>query len=156
MPGMTLDLSRDQLAEMLGIRLDGRASDGFFYALNLLAVPAGGTQQGTIQISTEAGFLALDVRAWVFSNGAVVAPGSRLLTIRMEIAGSGRSWTSAPTALDNIAGTAERPAPFPMPGVLPPGGTLSVELNNGGADPADVRLTFGGFKVFDFSPQGMR
>mgnify|MGYP001171451077 CR=1 FL=1 len=154
-----IQLDLPSLSKLLGIRLaDGTASDSFALVSRPLPLPANGTASDSLQVSTQFGFLCTHKMAAVTDDvtGDAVPLDEALLTVSESVAQAASGWLSRPAPLSSVYGTGQRPYRLGVPGVLTPGATLSVDVQNLTSDPVTVRLVFAGFRVYGFDARGMR
>lgn len=139
--------------------LRGAPKDLFWYRVDILGVAAaGGTGTGSFTVQSDSDF------EFCYLTASVTVPGTpetgvtmNGLLITMEDTGSGRQLQNGQLALANVAGTGQLPGYNPWPKFLDRASQFSVSLtNNQTAQPVDVRLAFGGFKVFSPSQSGLR
>lgn len=157
MSAIEISMNPRELAAFLGIDFGGKGSDAFALVMQPVTVPANGTASGTVQVSTDFGFLATHAMAFITgAAGAVVDPTEAPLTVNLNISQSSRSWTSRPAPVGTQFGTGQRPYYYGVPGVIIPGGTLTADFQNLSATEHVVRAVFAGFRIYQFSAQGMR
>lgn len=136
--------TRQAYYDVLGTYPSANIMPYFYGFKNLTAtsnqIPANGTENNSIKISSEAAFICTDLR--------VVSTGNFRIFMRMDA--SDRQLLNEAQHINNIAGTAQRPSFFAKPLLLPANTTISFDLADlSGAD-NDVEFTMNGYKVYDF------
>lgn len=139
--------------------LRGAPKDLFFYRVDILGVTAaGGVGQGAFTVQSDSDFEVCFINAAVTDPAAPeTAVTMNGLLVTLEDSGSGRQLQNGVIPLASIAGNGTLPGYVPWPKFLDRASQFSVNLtNNQTAQAVDVRLLFGGFKVFSPSQAGMR
>ncbi len=125
------------------------ARDLFFYSADFLPLNAGATTAVNVPIQADSDFemtqIMGDVRA-LNTDETVTAAPAILLTLLDT--GSGRQLMVAAQIWPNIIGTAQRPFLLPMPKTLTANSVLQVTATNNAVAARQVRITFGGYKLF--------
>lgn len=156
MSTVKISVNPRELAQLLGIDFGGKGSDAFALVMQPVTVLANGTASGTVQVSTEFGFVCTHAMAYITEAGTVVDPAEAPLTVNLNVSQSARSWTSRPAPVSTQFGTGQRPYYYGVPGVLVPGATLTADFQNLSADDHIIRAVFAGFRIYQFSAAGMR
>lgn len=131
-----------------------KAKDFFIYSAEFLPLAAGGTLTVETAIQSDSDFLAVAGCRVVSdtANTTFFATVPQLITI--VDAGSGRQLMDRAQHIDNLLGTAQLPSYFPMPKIFRANGTISTTLQNlDGANARNVRISYLGFKVFDYEAE---
>lgn len=84
----------------------------------------------------------------VFISNISDTPKFTPILVTFSDSGSGRDLMDQAIAWDNILGTAQRPYHWPKIKLLDPNSTFNTRLQNLVATAFNVRIAFGGFKVF--------
>lgn len=130
-----------------------RAKDFFGYNVTFLPLAAGQTLTGTIAIQNDSDFFAIKANIFITdpANANPVDPDSALLLALIKDSGSGRDLMDEPSPVASYFGTGQRPGYFPMPKIIRRASTLSTQVQNLDlANGFNVRVSYLGFKVFDF------
>lgn len=130
-----------------------RAKDFFGYNTTFLPLAAGATAVNTIAIQNDSDFMVVKVNIFITDNANAnpVNPENALLLALIKDSGSGRDLMDEPVAVANYFGTAQRPGFLPMPKIIRRASTLSTQMQNLDAvNPFNVRVSYLGFKIFDF------
>jgi hypothetical protein len=95
----------------------------------------------TLRNDMEADLLVLGAVRVVTDATFIATPAVAPITLEANLGeNAGRTFAPAGTHLDNFAGTAQRPAVFPMPMIIPGGNGLVITLTNLSATAYYVRL----------------
>ena len=135
-------------------RLRKRARDYFAYGTEFLPLPAGGTLTNSINIESDSDFAIVSAVGVVTSVNNLTLVAFPAIMADMRDTGSGRVLSNIPMHFTSVFGDAQNPFIFWRAGYLKrlrASGTFQVTLQN--LDPGNavnVRLTFHGFKVYDF------
>jgi hypothetical protein len=126
--------------------------DYFAYAVTALNLLAGATVTPTFSVEATSLFLATSITGTARDPAAA---GTRFanpaLTVLVTSQGSGRNVTNQAVDWLTFVGTSELPMFLPYPRLFEPRSVVNVQLVN--FDPGqayDCRVTFHGFKVFNF------
>lgn len=134
------------------------AQDLFFITLDFIPIGAAGSGTDIIVRSfTSDSDADLEIvgAARVVTQGVAPAAGDInnvafapfLLTFTMT--SSGRQLMSGPAHMENVAGTAQLPAAWPRPKMIPKASTMKVQLQNlSTVNAYNVRLMLYAFKIF--------
>lgn len=132
------------------------AKDFYVYQEDFLALAAGASATGSIDIQADSDFVLqklgyfADIAAAVQTDSTRVVP---LVTISLVDTGSGRNLIETPTPIPTIFGTGRLPFILPTPRVFFARSTITLTLVNFDAAAAyNVRLAFIGYKAY---PDGM-
>jgi hypothetical protein len=127
-----------------------KRKDGFVFHLDFTPLAASGTSTLPVNISADADFVIIYGTRIVtdVANTAFVANVPELVSITDT--GAGRGLSSSAIHVDEWFGTAQLPAYWAYPKFLRANSSLSVTLQNLEAVARNVRLSFHGFKVFNF------
>lgn len=152
----------DRVIEALAQRLSMRPRqvmrryelDYFSYAHELLPATASIESTTNFLVQADSGFVivktmgVITTDANVFVTNLTDTPKFSPFTVIWTDSGSGRDLMNVRIAWDNVIGTGQRPYYWPKPKVLDPNSTLTGRyLNLSGTD-RNLRVAFGGFKVF--------
>lgn len=131
-----------------------RATDFFIYSQNFLPLAALATRSLDIQIQSDSDFLAVAAVAVVRTTaaGAAAIPDRRL-TVLISDSGSGRNLFDRVQDFDDVFGTAQRPAWWPVPKLMRAAATISVQLTDLQNQANNVRVAFWGIKIFGASEE---
>lgn len=126
-----------------------KAKDSFVYSCFFDPLAASDSDQRTIQINEDAGFLICGMVRTGRDTGthALTTPA---VTLNITDNGSGRELFDNDQDIENIAGTAQLPAIWPYPKLVKRSSSLLVSANNLVATAIDLRLALIGFKIFTF------
>lgn len=131
----------------------GNALDYFAYGTNFAPLAAGATTQNPINIQNDSAFCILAAVMVETDTTNLIFLGQRPLLVDLFDSGAGRSLSSTPLHADNWFGTAQEPLYWPLPKILGPNSTFSVQLQNlDTVNARNVRVAFHGFKIFGFAP----
>lgn len=138
--------------EILPPALRNHARDYFCYAVDFLPLAATTQATQTVQIQADSDFLLMAVAATARDPAApatVVDPPP--VTVELRTSGSGRFLQNRAMDWDNVFGSADLPFLLPFPKYLDANSTFDTILANlDAADDFDIRVSYHGFKVFDF------
>jgi hypothetical protein len=125
-----------------------RLKDFFIYGVDFLPLALSATATRDIAIQADSDFLIVaGVRLYSTNvDGPITTPS--IATVQIVDSGSGRSLFNQPQHVDNVFGTAQLPAYWPMPKLVRMSSTLSTTLSNLEAVARNYRLAYWGFKVF--------
>lgn len=127
-----------------------RAKEFFVYGANMLPLAAGAQATADIAIQADADFLIVAAALVLTDAANVVFAANRPLTVQITDTGSGRALMNAPMHVDNIYGTAQLPAYWPLPALMNQGGTISTTIVNlDAANGWNIRFAYLGFKIFN-------
>lgn len=132
----------------------GNAIDYFAYGTDFTpSIAAGATSTQPINIQNDSAFCILSAVMVVTDTSNTTFFGQRPLLTLLNDSGSGRYLSSVPIAADNLFGTAELPMVWPIPKILGPNTTFTVQVQNLDlVNALVVRVAFHGFKIFGFAP----
>ncbi len=126
------------------------AKDFFVYGTDFLPLAAGGTATQDIAIESDSDFLIVAGNRIVTDDPdqtVIVAFPPFLVTLFDN--GSGRRLQNRAQHIENMFGTAQLPAYWPFPKLIPRASTFSTTLQNLDAGNAyNVRVSYLGFKIF--------
>src|SRR5574341_428789 len=148
-PGGAVSPWGNPLLWLVPRELLARIKDFFIYSAEFLPLAAGATTAVTTQIQGDSDFLVVQgVRTcFAVDNTTVVANPPAM--VRISDTGSGRDFMDRAVHIENLFGTAQLPAVWPFPKLLPANSTLSTQLQNlDGATARNYRLSYVGFKIF--------
>lgn len=137
----------------------GATIDPFQYVINFAPALLSVVTVGQFTVQGDSAFCICETMYVVTdtSNAAVaeLQPfGSGLTTgfapflVTLSDSGAGRSLSNTAVPIDNLFGTAIRPYNWPTPKVLDPNSAFVAAVQNLSATSRNLRLTFGGYKVF--------
>jgi hypothetical protein len=134
------------------------AQDIFFVPLDFIPIGPAGAGADTLTRSFTADAdadLEIVGMSRVITQGVAPAAGDlnvvafAPLLINLTMTSSGRSLMPSATHIENIAGTAQLPAAWPRPKMVPKASTIKVTLQNlHTANSYNVRLVLYAFKIF--------
>ncbi len=125
-----------------------RLKDFFIYGVDFLPLAISATATRDIAIQADSDFLIVaGVRLYSSSADAPITTPS-ISTVQIVDSGSGRSLFNQAQHTDNVFGTAQLPAYWPMPKLVRMSSTISTTLINLEAVARNYRLAYWGFKVF--------
>ncbi len=131
-----------------------RAKDFFVYTAEFLPLSASATQTFEIAIQADSDFVIVaGVRVVTTTDNLTVQTFVPEL-VRILDTGSGRELTDRAVHIENWFGTAQLPAYWPYPKVIRASSTLQTTLQNLEANDRNARLSYLGFKVFDYPESG--
>ena len=125
--------------------------DGFFPSLDFTIGATGtaaATQRLTLTQDADSYFIITGLSRVITNSDNTTFHTQAGITIQIKMSSSGREVMDVPAHLENIAGTAQRPAIWPVPKVVGPAATMAVTLVSFEAATRIVRLTFYGYKVW--------
>lgn len=135
-----------------------RAKDWFTYGLDFTGtniLGAGATLGLTLVINDDADFLAMTQCAVVTSDAETTFYANPPILAFITASGAGRNLSDIPIHMVNYFGSASEPKFLDMSKAFPRSTQILVTLQNLDAVNAyNVRLAWGGFKVFDFNEDG--
>ncbi len=132
-----------------------RAKDFFVYSADFVGtnnLPASATRTVSIAIQADSDFLI------VVCNRTTIVTGTPATEVTftpvlatIKDSGSGRDLMDRPVHLEALAGDGQLPGYWPFPKFMRRSSTLQTTLQNlDGANAYDVRVSYLGFKLFDF------
>jgi len=128
--------------------------DYFVYGVGPLAVAAGASAQGSIQIQADSLFQWERAAYFVtIANAAFTANTRPIPNVAVQIvdSGSGRQLFQTAQPIPSVFGTGELPFLLPTPRWFKPNSQIQIQLTNFDAAVAyNVRLSFIGSKIFQF------
>jgi hypothetical protein len=131
-----------------------KAKDFFVYSAEFLPIPASGTLTFETAIQADSDFLCVDVCRVVTSADNLTFLTAVPMLVNIFDTGSGRNIFDRPQHIDNIMGTGQLPNYWPMPKIFRANATISTTVQNFEATDRNVRISYVGFKVFDFDMVG--
>jgi len=135
-------------------RMRERARDFFGYTIDFTPLGANATTIQEVNIQSDSDFVIGAAVAVVTDTANTTRLGFVPQLVQLFSAGSGRNLFSGATHFENVFGTAQEPAIWPIPKLLSAGSTFSAQLQNLEATARNCRLTFLGFKVFNYREGG--
>lgn len=138
------------LDQNLPPRMRERARDFFGYTIDFVPLGVNATTIQEVNIQSDSDFIIGAAVATVTDTANTTRLGFVPQLVQLFSAGSGRNLFSGATHFENVFGTAQQPAIWPIPKLLSAGSTFSAQLQNLEATARNVRLTFLGFKVFSY------
>jgi hypothetical protein len=128
-----------------------KRKDGFVFHLDFTPLAANGNATLPLNVSADADFVIIFGTRIVTAvdNVTFIANVPELVTI--VDTGAGRALSSSPVHIDEWFGTGQLPAYWAYPKFLRANSSLSVTLSSLEAVARNVRLSFHGFKVFNFN-----
>lgn len=113
---------------------------------------SGGSAAQTFNIAGDSDFFWTKLNAWALVGGTSTVRGSDQLasvTLLVTNTTSGRQYSSSPTPIANVGGTAQLPFILPMVTLWEAKSTIQVQLQNvGSATYSNIYLSFIGIKAF--------
>ena len=135
----------------------GRQRDFFTYTAEYLTLAASATATVDLSIQADSDFLILGgVRAAFSSDDLTLITDANTyeafapFLVNITDTGSGRSFMDRAVHVDNLFGTAQRPALWMFPKLIRASSVISTRLQNLTATARNVRLSYVGFKIFDY------
>lgn len=126
----------------------------FIYEQDFLPVSASATTTGNIQIQADSHFLCVAGVALITgtTNVTVInspsgANAAGKLVLITDV-GSAMPLMSTPVPLDNLFGTAQLPAVWPIPKLFRASGTIATQIQNLIATDHNVRLSYWGIRIY--------
>lgn len=130
----------------------------FVYEQDFVPLNASQTTVGNIQIQNDSHFLVVagvalvtDVTNTTVINAESNANASGKLLLITDV-GAGAPLSQVPIPLENMFGTAQRPAVWPIPKLFRKGGTIATQIQNLIATAHNVRLSFWGIRIYPDIP----
>lgn len=126
--------------------------DYFAYGVEFANIPAaGGSGVQSFTVQNDSDFLITSMSAVVVDPAAQETERERrALTVRILDAGAGRELFNRAMAFPAVVGTGELPYYLPYPKFVDRASDVTTTVtNNHTTEAVLVRLTFGGFKIFD-------
>lgn len=134
----------------------------FIYEQDFIPLALGATTVGNIQIQNDSHFLCVAACALVTNtvNTVVInsesnASAAGKLVLITDV-GSGAPLSSVPVPLDNLFGTAQRPAVWALPKLFRKGGTLATQIQDIFGAAHNVRLSYWGIRIYPEIPASGR
>lgn len=140
----------DPYSGMLPPQLRGRAKDFFIYTVDFLPIAANATASEDIQIQNDSDFLIMAGTRVVTDTANTTFLGDVPQLVQINDSGSGRELTNRATHIENWFGTGQLPAYWPYPKVIKRSSTLRTTLQNLEATDRNTRISYQGFKIFDW------
>ncbi|MGH7177673.1 MAG: hypothetical protein ACREJC_09860 [Tepidisphaeraceae bacterium] len=131
-------------------RMRERARDFFAYTIDFIPLAATTTTVQEVNIQSDSDFIIGAAVAVVTDTANTTRLAFVPELVQLFSAASGRNLFSGATHFENVFGTAQEPAIWPIPKLLAAGSTFSAQLQNLEATARNVRLAFLGFKVFAY------
>lgn len=138
------------MSQNLPAGLRERARDFFAYTIDFIPLAATTTTTQDVNIQSDSDFVIGAAVATVTDTANTTRLAFVPQLVQLFSAASGRNLFSGATHFENIFGTAQEPAIWPIPKLLAAGSTFSAQLQNLEATARNVRLAFLGFKIFNF------
>jgi hypothetical protein len=132
-------------------RYRDRHKETFFGVIQfvpLAASSAGATS--SLDIGTDADFVCLGATRVITLVDNTTFRTAAPLTAQIRDLGSNRDLSNLAAHVDNVFGTGQLPALWPVPKIFQAGGGISLTLANLEAVAFNVRCVFLGFKVYPF------
>lgn len=134
---------------LLPQNLWNNAKDFFAYGDDYLPVGAGLTVPQNIAVQSDSDYLIVGAVAVVTDIANVVFAANRPFLVTILDSGSGRQLQNTAIHLDNLFGTAQLPAYWPFPKLVPRASTLTTTIQSlDAANDFNVRIAYLGFKIF--------
>jgi hypothetical protein len=128
-----------------------RLKDFFVYATDFTPLVKGATTPQTIQIQNDSDFLIMAGLLTEFQTDNTTIVTNPPIMATITDSGSGRQLMNTAIHVSNLFGTAQLPAIWPFPKLIPAGAALVTTLTNlDGTNDRNVRIAYWGFKVFAF------
>lgn len=126
--------------------------DYFGYGITAANILAGTTQVPTFSVQADSMFLLTQITGTARDPAApAVRFPNPALALQIDSGGSGRNMFSQAVHWDTVVGDAQLPYFLPYPKLFEPRAVVNVTMANLDAAQAyDVRITFGGFKIFNY------
>jgi hypothetical protein len=125
--------------------------NSFFTYVQNITFTANETQSFTIQIQTDAHFMLVSAAATASTlpgaGGAAITQPEGGSLYQLRDSSGQRLLSSAPVALNNLFGTAQRPFVLPYTHIFRAGGGIGIDATGNTGAAQTVRLAFHGFKV---------
>lgn len=122
--------------------------NSFFTYIQNINFTANETQSFTIQMQSDAHFLLVSMAASAQTGaGAAITQPDGGSTYQLRDSSGQRLLSSAPVALANLFGTAQRPFILPYTHIFRAGGGIGIDATGATGAAQTVRLSFHGFKV---------
>lgn len=131
----------------------GLEKDFFIYTANFLPLAISATATTDIAIQSDSDFVIVACVQLVLTDADAGPALQPLATVTLLDAGSGRQLMDRAVAVENLYGTAQRPAYLPMPKLIKRASTFSTTLTNLEATARNYRLSYWGFKIFGYPQQ---
>lgn len=131
-----------------------RAKDFFVYSAEFLPLAANQTQTFEIAIQADSDFVIVAGVRVVTQIDNVTQTTFVPELVRILDTGSGRELTDRAVHMENWFGTAQLPAYWPYPKVIRASSTLQTTVQNLDGNARNVRMSYLGFKVFDYPETG--
>jgi hypothetical protein len=126
----------------------------FIYEQDFIPLGANATTTGTIQIQDDSHFLAVagvalvvDVTNTTVLNSESNANASGIQVQVFDVA-SGAPLSQTPVPLDNMYGTAQRPAVWPLPKLFRASSSIATQAQNLLGTARNVRLSYWGIRIY--------
>lgn len=127
-----------------------KAKQYFAYTLFFNELAAGASAVQSFTTRSDSWFVITTMNAVVRTTAAgAPSVADRPFTVQLEEAGGGRNLFSNVADFDTIFGTAQLPGVLGAPFFIKYQSTFAASLTSLAAITLDVRLTFGGFKIFN-------
>jgi len=130
----------------------------FVYEQDFLPLSASTTTVGNVQVQNDSHFLCVagialetDTTNTTVVNSESNANASGVLVLVTDV-GAGAPLSSTPIPLDNLFGTAQRPAVWPLPKLFRAGGTIATQVQNLLATARNLRLSYWGIRLYPNLP----
>ena len=142
------NLLLNQYIGLLPARYWKRVKQPYFYTVDFLPATGSATTNVALAVNSDSDFawFATTRTVYLVDNTTVVPAPYH--TVTMMDAGSGRQFMSAPTHLENLAGSAQFPYQYYKPIILGGGSTVTVSITALAAGNTNIRLVLHGLKLF--------
>jgi len=132
-----------------------RIKDFFIYATDFVPLANSQTLTQPIQIQNDSDFLIMaGVYVETSTDNVTTFINPSPLMVTITDSGSGRQLMNTPIHINNLFGTAQLPAIWPFPKVIPAGASLNTQLVNlDTVNSRNVRIAYWGFKIFALQEQ---
>lgn len=150
---MTINIGMGVYAHFLPKGVLDKERDYFGYAVTALNLLAGATATPTFAVQADSDFLltAIAGSARDPANPSV-SFATPALALQIDDGGSGRNLFNQAVHWQTVVGDAQLPFVLPYPKFLKQSSTVNVTLTNLDlAQALDVRITFHGFKMFNWA-----
>lgn len=129
-----------------------RIKDFFIYGVEFIPIVHATTLTQPVTIQNDSDFLIMGgVYVETTTDNVTTFFNPSPLMVTIADSGSGRQLMNIPVHINNLFGTAQLPAIWPFPKIIPAGATLNTTLTNQDtANDRNVRIAYWGFKIFAF------
>lgn len=134
---------------LLPQELWGSAKDFFIYGVDFNPIAASVTVTQDIAIESDSDFLIVaGVRTVTTQADQTTVVAFPPFLVEIFDQGSGRRLQNRAQHIENVFGTAQLPAYWPFPKLIPRASTVSTTIQNLTATAHIIRLSYLGFKIF--------